>query len=231
MKIGGDERKQALLLDMNGTFMFGEDRFGPEEDYSVYYHDIGGNLSRGEINDVITQIYQYLGRLYPDPAYREQFPTVEEALLRLFKDRFSTDEVGRIIDTFAFHELGYIPSEYVQALNELHQRFTLSVVIDIWAPKTKWIEVFEKLGIHQLFSASSFSSDHGWVKPSSKPFDRVVEQLKIPKSECLVIGDSIRRDLGGATAAGIDCILVGGATHADAIGCYSNLLEVVGLEF
>lgn len=29
--------KEALLLDMNGTFMFGEDRFGDDQDYSAYY--------------------------------------------------------------------------------------------------------------------------------------------------------------------------------------------------
>ena len=34
--------KEAILLDMNSTFMFGEDRFGEVEDYSEYYRSIGG---------------------------------------------------------------------------------------------------------------------------------------------------------------------------------------------
>lgn len=32
----------AILLDMNGTFMFGHDRFGPEEDYYATYCVMGG---------------------------------------------------------------------------------------------------------------------------------------------------------------------------------------------
>ena len=37
----------VLLLDMNGTFMFGHDRFGPDEDYFATYASLGGrNLDR-----------------------------------------------------------------------------------------------------------------------------------------------------------------------------------------
>jgi len=62
------------------------------------------------------------------------------------------------------------------------------------------------------------------VKPSPKPFENVVSELELQKEECLVIGDSARRDLGGAIAAGIDCILVGGANDPRAVACYPSLL-------
>lgn len=115
---------------------------------------------------------------------------------------------------------------YVDALFYLSERFILSVVIDIWSPKQRWLKTFDDSGISSIFSASSFSSDHGIVKPSPKPFDYVVQQLNLPKESCLVIGDSIRRDLGGSIAAGIDCILVGGSQDERAYGSYSNLLEL-----
>jgi len=99
------------------------------------------------------------------------------------------------------------------------------VVIDIWSPKSAWLRLFEETGISKLFLASSFSSDHGMVKPSPKPFELIIKQLGVQNFQALVVGDSIRRDLGGATAAGIDCVLVGGAEHPDAFGCYANLLE------
>ena len=57
------------------------------------------------------------------------------------------------------------------------------------------------------------------------PFELVVKNLNIPKNECLVVGDSARRDLGGAIAAGIDCILVGGAHAQRATNSYPSLLE------
>jgi hypothetical protein len=40
------------MLDMNGTFMFGEDRFGKEENFSHYYMSIGGEKSVEFVNDL-----------------------------------------------------------------------------------------------------------------------------------------------------------------------------------
>ena len=102
----------------------------------------------------------------------------------------------------------------------------LAAVIDIWSPKEAWLKEFERVGITGLFSAVSFSSDHGMVKPSPKPFELVLSQLGIVGPEAIVVGDSPRRDLGGAKSAGIGCILVGGATHPDALKSFDNLLQL-----
>ncbi len=217
--------KKALLLDMNSTFMFGEDRFGISEDFSNHYYKIGGILPKNEINQIIRSAYKYLDERYPDEKYRHNFPSLESAIQRVAKSKLSEEERTKIINTFAFHELGHIPNEYRVALHELKQYFLLAVVIDIWAPKQAWLNLFETSGISDLFSGMSFSSDHGMVKPSSKPFQLVLEQLGISNTESLVVGDSVRRDLGGAIAAEIDCVLVGGVEHAKAVGCYKNLLE------
>jgi len=218
--------KSALLLDMNSTFMFGEDDFGISEDFSEYYHKIGGVLSREAVNEAIRSVYAYLDKRYPDEEYRHRFPTVEEAIKNVVDKNFSEEEISKLVNTFAKHEAGNIPSEYIEALHRLSKKYKLAVVIDIWAPKEYWLNIFRESGINMLFSASSFSSDHGMVKPSPKPFELVMNELNISRERCLVIGDSIRRDLGGASAAGIDCVLVGGAKHKNALGCYKNLLEL-----
>jgi HAD superfamily hydrolase (TIGR01549 family) len=138
----------------------------------------------------------------------------------------SRDEINKITETFAYHELGYIPDEYAAALHQLRKRFTLAAVIDIWSPKPAWLKEFERAGISGLFSATSFSSDHGMVKPSPRPFQFVLSQLGIASSDAIVVGDSPRRDLGGAKSAGIDCILVGGAEHPYALKSFNSLLEL-----
>ena len=218
--------KKALLLDMNSTFMFGEDRFGDSEDFSVHYYKIGGVLPQYKINRIVRAAYRYLDTRYPDENYRHSFPTLERAILEVCGETLEKAEVEKIIETFAFHELGYIPNEYATALHQLRQRFTLAAVIDIWAPKEAWLKEFERPGISGLFSAASFSSEHGMVKPSPKPIELVLSQLGISGSEAIVVGDSPRRDLGGAKSAGIDCILVGGATHPDALMSFDNLLQL-----
>jgi len=211
---------------MNSTFMFGEDRFGDSEDFSVHYFKIGGTLLQGEVNRLVRAAYWYLDARYPDEKYRHSFPSQESAIREVDDKILSKDEINKIVDTFAFHELGYIPKEYAAALHKLRQNFTLAAVIDIWAPKTAWLNEFRRAGISGLFSATSFSSDHGIVKPSPKPFDLVLGQLGIARSEAIVVGDSPRRDLGGAKNAGIDCILVGGAEHPYALKRFNNLLEL-----
>ena len=219
--------KKALLLDMNSTFMFGEDRFGVEEDFSVHYSRIGGTLPRLDINRIIRAAYEYLDCRYPDEKYRHDFPSLLTAIQSVIEIDLPQDELGKIIDTFAFHELGTIPQTYAAALHTLRQKFVLAAVIDIWSPKVAWLDTFQRTGIAPLFSALSFSSDHGMVKPSPKPFELVLNTLEISKADAVVIGDSPRRDLGGATNAGIDCILVGGAKHPEAIACVANCWSCV----
>ena len=41
------DRFKVILLDMNGTFMFGQDRFGPEEDFAATYRRLGGTVDVG----------------------------------------------------------------------------------------------------------------------------------------------------------------------------------------
>ncbi len=209
---------------MNGTFMFGEDRFGIFEDFSIHYHETGGTRPKEEINGIIRSVYAYLNERYPDEKYRHNFPSIENVIKHIITHELNEEELAKIVGTFAFHEIGHIPDKYIGALHKLSDKFQLAVVIDIWSPKFFWLNLFEKQGINRLFSASSFSSDHGMVKPSPKPFELVIKKLRIKKEQALVVGDSIRRDLGGAKAAGVDCVLVGGAEHRHAVACYEDLI-------
>lgn len=81
--------KKALLLDMNSTLMFGEDRFGDAEDFSAYYLNTCGALSENEINTLITATYQYLESRYTDENYRLNFPSLEHAILEVTEKKAS----------------------------------------------------------------------------------------------------------------------------------------------
>src|SRR5947208_6503561 len=39
----------AVLLDMNGTLMFGGDRFGPDQHYAATYRSLGGSRLAPEV--------------------------------------------------------------------------------------------------------------------------------------------------------------------------------------
>jgi FMN phosphatase YigB (HAD superfamily) len=222
------EQFSTVLLDMNDTFMFGADRFGANEDYSRIYYQLGGKIEHSQVNQLIESAYNYLDVRYPDPQYRETFPSLREAFLSVEDGNSLLEEdVELLIETFAHHELGAVPAEYAASIKCLSQRFRLGLVIDIWAPKTLWIKALNQCGVLPLCEAMSFSSDCGMVKPSPRPFLTVLEEMRVDPQDAVVIGDSVRRDLGGASAAGISCILVGGASHPSALGSVASLIDVV----
>jgi len=218
--------KTHLFLDMNGTFMFNQDRFGDNEDYYQTYKTLAGSLSRETVNEVIRSAYQYLAQRYPLVEYRECFPTVKDAIDRVSNYDLSNEEIESLVDVFAQHEIGDIPLAYQYSLKRLHEKFTLALVIDIWAPKQRWLELFNSYGLWHIFSDATFSSDLGIVKPSPIPMAQLINRLQVEKGKCLVIGDSVRRDLGAARAAGLDCVIVGKQRDDKAMAHFIDLIQL-----
>lgn len=213
---------------MNQTFMFGADRFGATEDYSITYRQLGGTMEPSRVNQLICMAYDYLDVRYPDPKYQESFPSLREAFVSVStRDPLSEGDLELLVETFAYHELGAVPPEYAAVINQLSKQFRLGLVIDIWAPKNLWVETLEQCGVLSACEAVSFSSDCGMVKPSPLPFLKVLEEMQVERQDAVMVGDSVRRDLGGAAAAGIDCILIGGAKHPSALGAVDNLIQLV----
>jgi hypothetical protein len=59
--------------------MFKADRFAPNEDYSVVYHELGGMMINDQVNQLIRAAHDYLDVRYLDPQYQEDFPCLQEA--------------------------------------------------------------------------------------------------------------------------------------------------------
>ena len=210
----------SLLLDMNDTVMFGHDRF---------YRRLGGSLPEELATRLIANVYSTLALKYPNPRYFEHFPSIQDALQEIAPSGVLDEvELQLLVDTFAHFECGRVPPEYAQALDKLAKTHKLGLVADIWAPRAAWISEFSRAGILHLFDVISFSSDDGIVKPSARPFLKVLATIGSSKERTLMIGDSIRRDIGGAAAAGIQSVLVGGACDPSALSCAPNLLSLLG---
>ena len=221
-------RHPVVLLDMNGTFVFGGDRFGPSEDYAATYRSLGGTAPGVAVDAAVGAVYDYLDRRYTDAAFHEAFPNVADALGAVPEaGGFSGRDLDLIARTFARHELGRVPPEYARALCWLAGRHRLGLVTDIWAGRELWIQELARAGVLDLFDARVFSSDGSSVKPSPEPFRRALRALGARASEAVVIGDSAHRDGGGALAAGLPFILVGAEEHPDAIGRVESLLALV----
>lgn len=217
---------KAIILDMNGTFMFGHDRFAPDQDYFRFYQTLSGQLTAHQVNEILTNVYNYLAQRYDNPAYEECFPTLAEAIQQCHSSQLAASEIEKLSRTFAYFEMGQVPPDYFDYIHRLSGRYKLAAVIDIWAPPQAWLSYFRSLGLWDLFEAVSFSSLHGMVKPSPKPFRQVLDRLSVADDETMVVGDNPERDLLGAQRAGLDCVLVGGARHDSALACIDSLLQL-----
>ena len=191
----------VLLLDMNGVFMFGEDRFGLEQDFHSTYRDLGGTrLGASEVNQAIRSCYEGMAREYESPRHFDDFPTVKEGLRRYAgTDDADLDDLEA---TFALHERGSVPPAHADFIRELSRTHQLGLVSNIWAPKQPWLEELDRAGILDAFRVLVFSSDSRSIKPSPVLF-RTALQAFPAGSAVLFVGDSLRCDIVPAKELGL----------------------------
>ena len=195
---------------MNGTFMFGEDRFGPDEDYAATYHLLGGRaLTPDRVRDAITMCCKTLQTIYDNPARWDSFPQVLETLRALPSTRgLPAHELALLERVIANHELGNVPDEYASALQHLARTHRLGVVANVWSRKAPYLDQLARAGVLNLFAITVFSSDGASMKPSRVLFERAVAALGMPRSDIVFVGDSLRHDIAGAAAASLATVWI-----------------------
>ncbi|MCX6803385.1 MAG: HAD family hydrolase [Candidatus Diapherotrites archaeon] len=69
-------------------------------------------------------------------------------------------------------------------------------------------KVMKKLKLEKYFDVLGYSYDIGAVKPDKEAFSFVLKKLKLNPSEVLMVGDSMRSDIGGSQSAGMHNCLI-----------------------
>ena len=210
---------ETILLDMNGTFVFGHDRFGPDEDYHRTYRLLGGTcLSADSVRLLVDHVCASLGEKYHSAEWQDQFPGVRGELERIGgRIGFEPHDLSLIEDVIALHERGDIPFPYRKVIHALRQTHRLAVVSNIWSRKYLWLELFEARGVSGCFDTLVFSSDGPTIKPAPDLFNQATGQLNCAPERTLFIGDDPFRDIQGARSVGMKTVLVGPADPGPAV--------------
>jgi HAD superfamily hydrolase (TIGR01549 family) len=216
----------VLLLDMNGTFMFGEDRFGVAEDFHATYRAVGGQrLNPSEVNQAIRDCYEGMLNLCKNPQHFDNFPCLAEGL-QLYTS-VPKSEFHLLEKVFTAHELGRIPPAYAELLQRLSRSHQLGLVSNIWGSKQSWLAEFTRAGIKGLFAVEVFSSDSHSIKPSLVLFQKALQAFSA-SARILFVGDSLDRDMKPAKQLGLSTAWIGTTRtippNVDYI--FSNLLEI-----
>jgi putative hydrolase of the HAD superfamily len=203
-------RFRAVLLDMNGTFLFGGDRFGPGQDYAATYRDLGGSgLSPEVVHEAVRTCYDAMEVIYNDPARCDSFPRVLDTLRTMPTARGLPAAELRLLErVIAQHEVGRVPAAYADWVRRLARSRVVGVVANVLSRKDLWLQEFARAGVLEHFAVTVFSSDSSSIKPSRKLFDQAVSALDVPRSEVVFVGDNLRCDIGGATGAGLAAVWI-----------------------
>jgi putative hydrolase of the HAD superfamily len=191
----------VVLLDMNGTFMFGHDRLGPEEDFHRTYRNLGGwKLDRPALTGIMRSTCDALLCAYDDPAHFDDFPTLREAFPQ--HGRAPADEIEILEQVFALHELGSCPPDHAEFLHRLAGTHRLGVVSNICAPPSAVETRLREAGLDGVFTHTTFSSAARSIKPSLGIFRRALAAFPAD-SRVLFVGDSLERDIRPARSLGL----------------------------
>ena len=203
---------RGVLLDMNGTFLFDFDNFGPEQDFGATYTKLGYFTVPAELaHRRIRAAYDYMAVRYEDPAYYDRFPTVEAALLATGAQVLPKGALPELVDVFAYHELGHLPEGHAKAIEYLRRFRSIKVLSNLWAPSTRCEAYLAQCGLRQNFSAMTFSCDGPHIKPHPAIFERALaENGYAPPSAYVYVGDSWRCDVEGALSVGMQVVWLHG---------------------
>src|SRR5206468_10919887 len=96
--------------------------------------------------------------------------------------------------------------EPLQALQALGERGLELGIVSNFA--SLLYEILLGLGIDRFFESGTLSSPPGVAKPSLQIFKRALAKHGVSPGEALHIGNSLREDVQGASAAGIKAVLL-----------------------
>lgn len=93
----------------------------------------------------------------------------------------------------------------IPLLRNLKKKYKLGVISNFYGNLPA---IFREIGYDKIFDTVIDSNRVGHTKPDRQIFEAALKKLKVKPEECLLVGDSYKRDMLGAKAMGIDHILV-----------------------
>jgi putative hydrolase of the HAD superfamily len=204
---------KAVLFDMNGTFMFGHDRFGADADFFATYKALGfRRLTADAVRTAVLACCAGFNRDYNEAQLVNAFPSLDETVRRYggLPDPLDVPAIAAVI---AHHEVGHVPPWASEALIDLARTHAVGVVSNVWAPSSHWSTELARSGVAGACSCMVFSSDLGSIKPSPRPFQEALQLLGVAPHEALFVGDSRERDVRPAKALGMGTAWITNTGH------------------
>lgn len=193
--------------------MLGCDRFGAEENFAATYQAVGGTgLAPTEVNRLMLSIVRAAIRDYHNPSLFDSFPLLHTWVNEVcIAENIPQKERELLEEVFARHEAGTIPEHHAALIHRLASQFPVGLISNNFGRTALFLQELERAGVREDFRCMIFSREVGIIKPSPLIFRMAMEKFDAPPEHFLVIGDSLRCDVGGAASVGMNTIWI--ASH------------------
>ncbi|MCR5761460.1 MAG: HAD family hydrolase [Sphaerochaetaceae bacterium] len=94
--------------------------------------------------------------------------------------------------------------ETIDTLKKIREKGLQTGIISDWP----FFNKLEQMGVKELFDVILNCDDTGYLKPDKRCFETYLKKTGLKAEEVLYVGDSYRKDVLGATGAGMDAVLV-----------------------
>jgi putative hydrolase of the HAD superfamily len=194
------DRIEAVTFDARGTLIEPWPSVG--EVYAGVAREFGIECSAARLNAQFVNAwttrtgFKYSRDEWHD-VVRHSFLGMSEVSPQLF---------DAIYERFAQSDAWLIYDDVIPALQKLEGMGLKLAVVSNWDERL--VPLLEKLGLATYFDHVFVSAVHGCHKPDPKIFEFAAGALGVPVSGVMHIGDSLREDVQGATAAGAKALRI-----------------------
>lgn len=204
------ERPQRALRDAYDRIAVRLRRRGhPSPDASVLLRDVHDRVEAEFI------AHQRSGALEEMDLVAAAASAYEDLDIRLDQDIL--DELMTIEQEAWWHGVRVVPGA-IAALESL-RRAGIRVGLCSNAPyRVRSMHAqLEHVGLREHLDTVTFSAEVGWRKPARQIFDAALRALEVDAAEAVMVGDSMREDIGGARGAGLRAVLYAPGRSAPAL--------------
>ncbi|MBS7611634.1 HAD family hydrolase [Candidatus Bathyarchaeota archaeon] len=169
------------------------------------FKELGYSLDEADVLNAIRKVAEHLEK--SDVEFHRKY-WISLTLLNLGIKRRHHDLIEALYEVYRQTSLAdtFIYENATQVLEKLKRRGFLLGLISNTTDYEGLKDVLKKFQLFDLFDSIAASALTTWRKPRSEIFHYALNQLDVKPYEAVHIGDSLRRDVGGAKAVGMYAI-------------------------
>lgn len=163
-----------------------------------------------EIEAAVSDTWKHFEKIWKEEQRTIGSEESVDFLLKRLEVEHAKPHASELVQSFSDSVLKHPPSlmeDAKQTLEILSEQYHLALISDTgFSPGKILLQLMDRDGVAEYFSAFSFSDQTGYSKPHPEAYQNVISRFDIPNSSITHIGDIEHTDIKGAKELGLNAI-------------------------